>query len=153
MIVLLLSVCLFGGFFLSQPLLLIDCCGSLPYVVSIYVVSRFPTNGNECFPHRTQSLLCWFCHKNLSDNRLADFCSYVEFFFYNKALNLNISNYVWSVRNKNLLLYIFAQLAFHALLPWVWFRILRFKHCHLFSLLLFNFIFFVFLLFDLIIFQ
>ena len=37
-----------------------------------------------------------------------------------------------------------------ALLPWAWFRILKFKHCHLFSLLLFHFIFVVFLLFDLL---
>ena len=32
----------------------------------------------------------------------------------------------------------FARLACYALLPWAWFRILKFKYCHLFSLLLFS---------------
>ena len=38
MIVLLLSVCLFGGIILALPLLFTDYGGSLPYDVSFYVL-------------------------------------------------------------------------------------------------------------------
>ena len=43
---------------------------------------KTPTSGNECFPYRMQSLFCWFFLKTCVHNRLADLCSYVDFYLF-----------------------------------------------------------------------
>ena len=85
--VILLSVCLFRRILLVLPLLLTDCCGSLPYDVSIHVLGnrsiwhmreghlRFPTNGNDIFCIERSHYFVDFALKTQVYDRLVDLCT------------------------------------------------------------------------------